>query len=390
MYEDMMRSGLNRNSPDLVRTLTEHAKEAFDWTVSSLGVEYLDRVDIFGGHSVPRCYTAKNITGATIIKKQIEKLRELCVPVRFKTKVENFILDSEGGVAGVCVHPLHGVSNELKLKATKGVIIASGGFAADVPFRLSYDSRLTADVSTTNKSVATSEVLCAAVEIGAATQDLDCIQSGPWASPDESGYGVGPQFSEYIVFQYGLIIDPTTGKRFVNELSDRKILSDALFEVGHPCIGLADSQAVEISGWNIDAAIKRGVVRKFDTLDEVATFYHINTEQLKNTITSFNANFKAGKDLEFAKPLLKDAEIIQKPPYFTIKLWPKVHFTMGGLIINSNAEVVDIQNAPIPRLYAAGEVTGGIHGASRLGSCSITDCIVFGRIAGQKAARNTP
>ncbi len=93
---------------------------------------------------------------------------------------------------------------------------------------------------------------------------------------------------------------------------------------------------------------------------------------------------------EFGKPFHQGAKPLVTPPFYAIRLWPKVHYTSGGLGINPNAEVIDIFNRPIPRLFAAGEICGGIHGASRLGSCALPECIVFGRIAGERAASLHP
>ena len=99
---------------------------------------------------------------------------------------------------------------------------------------------------------------------------LSWIQLGPWASPDEKGYGVGPGFADYIAFLYGIVIDPTTGKRFVNELADRRTVADAILNVGQPCIGIADTQGVEYSGWQIDRCLRKGVVKPFDRLEDLA------------------------------------------------------------------------------------------------------------------------
>lgn len=127
----------------------------------------------------------------------------------------------------------------------------------------------------------------------------------------------------------------------------------------------------------------------FNSIEEIAHYYQIHSSDLKSTIAFFNKNCSKGKDSEFEKPILKNAKPIEKAPYYTMRLWPKVHFCMGGLKINTKAEVLGTKKTPIRGLYAAGEVTGGVHGASRLGSCSITDCIVFGRIAGHNAAKHT-
>jgi flavocytochrome c len=214
---------------------------------------------------------------------------------------------------------------------------------------------------------------------------LSWIQLGPWASPDEKGYGIGPDFASYIAFPYGIMVNPETGKRFVNELADRKIRSDAILQVGQPCIGIADEEGIKASGYRIDHCLKKGVVKKFNRIHEIADDYCIPVDSLKNTIEQFSAYVEHRFDKDFDKPILSNAKPLKYPPYFCIRLWPKVHHTMGGVLINSKAQVLDLSLQPMKGFYAAGEVTGGIHGASRLGSCAIIDCLVFGRIAGRNA-----
>jgi flavocytochrome c len=391
MYEDMMRAGLGLNYPDLVREVAEKSNEIFQWSMDYLGVEYMDRVDHFGGHSVHRCYTAANRTGATIIDRQVAKATEVGVDIRMKTLLKAFILDPEDGVLGVSV--LNGYNHKdpetgtvENIKARKAVILATGGFGSDVAFRVSQDPRLTEEVDTTNKPFATAEALKEALRIGASPVHMSHIQLGPWTSPDEKGFGVGPVFSDYIVFLYGIVLDPETGKRFINELSDRKTLSDALLEIGHPCVGIADNKAVESQGWDLSRGLKKGVIRKFDRLEDLAADYEIAENELKTAVERYNSHVENGVDTEFGRVVLPDASPIAQPPFFGMRLWPKVHFTMGGVQINIKAQVMDLDQKPIKGLYAAGEVTGGIHGACRLGSCAITECLIFGRIAGRNAA----
>lgn len=391
MYRDMMKAGLGINHPQLVRMVAEKSNETFRWSVDHLGVEFMDRVDHFGGHSVHRCYTAAGRTGATIIKKQVEKLKELGVEIRLGVYLKTFVQDPDGRVCGVEVRegydyrdPEAGVDEVLR--ARKAVVLATGGFGSDLPFRSVQDPRLTAQVDTTNKPFATAQALKEALRLGAAPIHLSHIQLGPWTSPDEKGFGDGPVFADYIVFLYGIIVDPETGRRFVNELGDRKALSDAILTTGHPCIGMADEVPVIAQGWDLSRALDKGVIRKFDDLKELAAAYGVPVDELTAAVKRFNGYVVKGKDEEFGKPILPDAAPLGRPPYYTMRLWPKVHYTMGGVGIDINARVIDLDLKPIPGLYAAGEVTGGIHGACRLGSCAITECLVFGRIAGKKAA----
>ena len=391
MYRDMLTAGLGLNHPELVREVTEKSNEVFQWSIEYLGVEYLDRVDMFGGHSVPRCYTPIGVSGSTIIKQQILKLGELGTKVRTRNYFQSFIQSADRRVCGVLVrgdydHRDANSGNEKYIGARKVVVLASGGFGSDIPFRIIQDPRLTEQVDTTNKPFATAEALKEALKIGATPVHLSYIQLGPWASPDEKGYGVATGFADYIVFQYGIIVNPLTGRRIVNEMADRKTVADAILNVGQPCIGIADEKAVKQSGWNIDRCLKKGVVRKFNQLTELASYYGVSAEVIEATIASFN-NYVGNKhDAEFDKPILPGASSIAFEPYYGIRLWPKVHHTMGGVQINVRGQVIDLDQRPIKGLYAAGEVVGGIHGACRLGSCAITDCLVFGRIAGRNAA----
>lgn len=392
MLKDMMTSGLSKNNEDLVRVVVDQAKETFDWSREFLKVPYLNRVDQFGGHSVARCYTASDVTGATIIKKQVEKIVELGVPINKQMYFKTFIQDTTGKVSGAIFRQgyeynnLH-IGKDIYVKANKAVVLATGGFGSDVEFRMGYDSRLTELIETTNKPFTTAEGIVEAMRIGGETVDMNYIQLGPWASPDEKGYGVGPEFSEYIVFQYGMIINPDTGQRFVNELADRKVLSDALLSIDHPCIGIADADAVDYSGWDLTECLKKGIVMSFESVTELADHYNIAQKELNQTIVAFNEGVTRGKDTEFNKPIIEGARIFSKSPYYAMRLWPKVHHTMGGIKITTDCEVIDTEGKVIEGLFAAGEVTGGVHGASRLGSCALTECLVFGRIAGRNAAK---
>lgn len=391
MYSDMMKAGMGINHPALVRTLVDQSREVFEWSGNYLGVHYLDRIDIFGGHSVPRCFTAEKVSGLTIIKKLMSKISELSVPVRYQNNMKELLFDENHKIVGAAVQEKYEFKSRKAgpvryIKARKAIIMATGGFGSDIEFRRAQDPRLNETVQSTNQLFSTSEALKVGLSAGAAPVQLSHIQLGPWASPDETGYGDGPSFSEYIVFQYGLIIDPTSGKRFVNEMDDRKSLSDRILEIGYPCIGIADSQAVKESGWNIDKCLKKKVVRTFDSLAALASSYKIDGKQLEDTVKRFNKFVLRKRDPDYHKSILDAAKEITKPPFYAIRLWPKVHHTMGGLRINTKAQVLDLEGEIIKGFYAAGEITGGIHGASRLGSCAITECFVFGRIAGKKAS----
>lgn len=391
MFKDMIKAGEGLNYPELVKIVTEKAKEAFLWSKDYLGVKYLDRIDMFGGHSVARCHTSASVSGLDLVKKQLRRLSDLSVFVHTGIYVKEILTDNNGLVNGVKINEDYQYKKgtagpETELQANQAVIIASGGFGSDISFRQAQDPRLDRSILSTNKLFATAEVLKEGLAIGANPVQLSRIQLFPWASPKEKGYGAGPRFGNYVVLPHGLIVDPKTGSRFVNELCNRKEMGEALMNLGHPAVGIADENGVVTAGWDISRALKKGIVKTFTSLENLAKHYDIDTQNLKESIARFNNMIKNGRDDDFKKPLFKEASPVTNPQFYAMEMWPKVHYTMGGIQIDASARVIHRNQEPIPGLYAAGEVTGGIHGACRLGSCAITECLVMGRIAGKNTA----
>jgi flavocytochrome c len=392
MFADMLRAGLDLNHRDLARIVAENCKDAVQWTIDELGVEYTDRLVQFGGHSVPRSYSTVQGTGFGIVKQELSKLEELGIEVELNKKVTRLFLDENGRVAGVEYlddYDRDTDSGEPKtLKANRAIVVASGGFGQDVPFRQVQDPRLDDSLDCTNHSGATAEVLVAMLEADAMPVQLSWIQLGPWASPDEKGFGLVPWFSVPAGSPWGVIVDPETGQRFVNELTDRKRKADAIVATGHPAINVCDAEgfAKIPPSWDVSPAVERDVILKADTLEEIAEHYDMPVDAFLAEIERYNAFVEAGQDEAFEKPIPEGAQPIDTPPFYAARLWPKVHHCMGGVRINPEAQVLDLNGEPVSGLYAAGEVTGGIHGATRLGSVATADCIVFGRIAGRNAA----
>jgi flavocytochrome c len=248
---------------------------------------------------------------------------------------------------------------------------------------------LTEALDCTNQPGATSECLVEALRLGATPVHMSWIQLGPWACPDEKGMGIGYIFAISAAFPYGLMVDPSTGKRFVNELADRKVRADAILKTGHPAIGISDAEGIKRTA-KLEQMLDRGIVKKFSTLDDLAAAYRIDAFRLSDTVSRYNNDLKAGRDRAFGRPFQKDARPVGQAPFYGMRLWPKVHHTMGGVQIDKKAHVIDLTQKPIRGFFAAGEVTGGIHGAVRLGSNAIADCLVFGRIAGKNAVREDP
>lgn len=392
-YEDMIRAGLGLNHPHLVKILAEKATKAIDWTRDNLGVQYLDRLDRFGGHSVARCLTTRNHSGSDFIRMQCKKLKQKGITIRTRSLLTRLLRNSRGAVNGAQIRsdyrfPENDSGTPQNIYAERAVILATGGFGGDIQFRMIQNPCLDESVGSTNHRGATADGLIAALEIGAAPVHLSWIQLGPWGCADEKGYGRGASFASYSVYPYGILIDPATGQRIVNEWGDRRTRSDAILKAGHICVGIVDSKGAEKAAESLNRSLNRGYVKAFESLKGLASAFAMPEGQLERTVAHYNHEInEKGKD-PFGKPLAHGAQPLVRSPYYAIRLWPKVHYTPGGVGINSKAEVLDLNNRPIHRLFAAGEVCGGIHGGSRLGSCALTESIVFGRIAGKQAGLN--
>lgn len=398
LLKDMLAAGLNLNHVELAKMVADNSNATVQWTMTELGVQYKDKLSQEGGHSVPRMYSTYNQSGSAIVTQQLVKLKALGVEPKTQSFLTQIYRDADGRVKGVQIRDKYVFPNadsgKLKnIKARKAVVLATGGFGNDVAFRTIQDPRLTVDFPSTNQPGATAESLREALRIGCTPLQLSWIQLGPWGSPDEKGMGLSPFFAQLCAAMYGLWIDTKTGKRFVNELADRKIRADAIIRVGNKCIAFTDAYGYSLGekliAESLPKLMERGVVKKYETLEEMAAAHHCPVEPLKEEIEKFNKGVLAGKDAEWGRYLQKNQKPLGPGPWYALRLTPKIHHCMGGVNMNIKAQATDIMtDKPIPGLYAAGEVTGGVHGAVRLGSCATLDCLIFGRIAGQNAAKD--
>lgn len=407
---DLLKAGRGLNDTTLLEVIAKNGYEAYKFSVDK-GVIYRDALGQFGGHSVPRTIWPEINSGSKITIPLQNYARKNGVIIRTNTIFDDLILNEKGEVIGAKVRheyeydfddAMHDESQN-KTGTTRyyrvygGVVMASGGFSYDVKFRQEIDPKITADLDCTNHYGATAYALKALMKNDVATLHLDQIQLGPWGSPDERGFGIAPVFA-IPAFSYGIMVDVRTGKRFVNELADRKERSDAIIKIhknadgslSHPVVVCDSVGATGTTKANVYRGLEKGVIKRFDTIAELAKSYGIPVAGLEKSVADYNEFVKNGKDLEFNKPFFKlngSVVNISKPPFYAWRAIPKVHHCMGGVKIDINAQVAHKNGSVIAGLYAAGEAVGGPHGASRLGSAAIPDCLVFGRIAGANAAK---
>ena len=399
--DDILQAGLGLNHPGLVAVFARHATEAVDW-IWSLGVRYDRRLDQFGGHSVPRSVTIENNAGHEIIKALTTRCHQLGVSIHTRRSLDHLVTGDSGKVTGVCLScttparektpgpEIDAGSDRIQhIRADRAVILATGGFSSDIAFRTCQAPRLDDTIGTTNHKGATAEGMTAALKVHAMPLHLSWIQLGPWGCADETGYGKGSRFASYSVFPAGILVDPAMGSRIVNEWADRRQRSDAILKTGHACIGIVDDKGAKKELDSLASCLKTGKIRQFDTLADLGAAWNIPEGSLEQTVADYNQWTGQHRPDRFGKLPKEDTAPLDTPPFYAVRLWPKIHYTPGGLHIDTHARVMDLSHRPIPGLFAAGEVTGGIHGAGRLGGCALTECIVFGRIAGQNAAATT-
>ena len=277
MAKDMMTEGGGLNQPEKVRHLCEEALPTWEWTIQTLGVEWVEeRVAQEGGHSVPRCAIVKNGSGSGIVLKEAAKLEALGVKPRTRTYLERIIRDADGRVKGVQVREGYSFpkadSGKVKfIAARRAVVLCHGGFGADIKYRSIQDPKLTEKLGTTCQPGATSEAWREAARIGCQLIQTDWIQCAPWTSPVEKGMGIALFFAQGAAAMFGVWVQDKTGERFVDELANRKVRADAIMTLlneGIHCYAVADAKGVEPMGISrpglLQKMLERGCVKQYE------------------------------------------------------------------------------------------------------------------------------
>lgn len=382
-YEDTMKGGDNLGSPEMVRILADNALVSAEWLRDEIKVEFLpDHLFQFGGHSRKRALIPVGHTGAELITKLKAKTDADQITIKTNMKADTLLTNDQGKVTGVTA--TSGSGDKITFHANKGVVIASGGFGSNIEMRKKYNPEMDEKYMSTDTPGSTGDGIVMAESIGAKLTNMESIQTYPICNP-ETGVISLVADSRFD----GAILINQEGKRFVEELERRDVISKAILaQTGGYTYqlwnqGIADiGKTIEAHQDEYDQLVKQGLLYKADTLQEAAEFFKIDVNALKDTVKKVNEYAKTGKDLDFKhRAGLKSLE---QGPYYIQKAVPSVHHTMGGLVIDEKTHVLNEKGEIIPGLYAAGEVTGVIHGANRLGGNAIADIFTFGRIAGQQ------
>jgi len=400
--EDTMTGGDYQSRLDMVKNMVYGAPFFFDLLIDN-GLELRPSIIMAGGHYGFRTYATTNSQGDKIIEVQAKMIKNAGVEVQCNSKMVRIYREGNetGRVVGIAVYTPKGIKT---IKATKGVVLATGGFSANVAMRSAQLPTLTKDMPTTNHIGATGEGIVYAKEVGADTMQMSNIQLYPFANPNTGVLDLwavipfsGPSA--------GIVYVDYQGKRYVSEGERRDVNARAAQSSGgFPTFTILNQQIVDTGFTTMDdinSGIENERVIKGDTLEDLAKKLNamkfrspagqegnvnIAPGVLTETIEKHNKYVQDKNDPDFKKVITAKAVQMTTGPYYAVPQWPSVHHTMGGLITTSKLEVLDDFGNVIPGFYAAGEVTGGVHGTNRLGSNADADACANGYIAGYVAA----
>ena len=378
MELDTMVGGKGINDPELVETLCEGTADAIDW-LDENGIT-LHNVSSFGGASVKRIHRPVNEEGKVVSvgAYMIPLLQENCekrgIDIVLNTTVDTILTDANGAAVGVSGTDKDG--NTVVVNA-KSVILATGGFGANLDMVTQYKPEL-AGFMTTNAAGAQGQGIEMATAIGAGTVDMDQIQIHPTVEANTAALITEGLRGD------GAILVNANGERFVDEVGTRDVVSAA--EIAQPgsYSWLIVDQAMADASSVIQGYIKKGYTVTGATYEELGKAMGVDAAAFAETMEKWNGCVEAKNDPDFGRTSF--ANPLNTAPYYAVKVTAGVHHTMGGLKINANTEVLNEKGEVIPGLFAAGEVTGGVHGANRLGGNAVADFTVFGRIAGAAAS----
>ena len=378
MELDTMIGGKGINDPELVETLCANSADAIDW-LDEHGIT-LHNVSSFGGASVKRIHRPVNAEGKTVSvgSYMIPLLQENCkkagVQILLNTTANEILTDANGAAAGI---KATGSTGETVTVNAKAVVLTTGGFGANLDMVVKYKPELKGFM-TTNAPGIQGQGIEMAQAIGAATVDMDQIQIHPTVEANTAALITEGLRGD------GAILINEEGQRFIDEVGTRDVVSAAEIAQTGSYSWLVVDQAMVDASSVIQGYIKKGYTVTGATYEELGKAMGVDAAAFAETMEKWNGYVEAKNDPDFGRTSF--ANPLNTAPYYAVKVTAGVHHTMGGLKINANTEVLNEKGEVIPGLFAAGEVTGGVHGANRLGGNAVADFTVFGRIAGAAAS----
>jgi fumarate reductase flavoprotein subunit len=388
-YYNGMRKDLDGNTIygnyDLVSEMTKNAMDTVAWLAEE-GVQWQEAVTQPVGAMWRRGHNPSMLHGEEYVAVFEKNITSRGGEIMYETAAETLLTDADGRVNGVTATKADGT--KVTLHANKAVVLATGGYANNLKLvqeTNNYWPSIPDDTGTTNASGMTGDGIVMAQAVGADTTGMEFTQLMAVSDPDTGDLFTGllPRSTADYIFVN------SEGKRFINECAARDTLAIAAFDNGSTFYMIADIDIAEDARWLTDweVEVERGNAIQADTLEELADklgFDESTKATFLETIENYNSYVDQGSDPDFDKTAFNMK--VEKAPFFATPRKPALHHTMGGVVIDTGAHVLDTDGNAIAGLYAAGEVAGGIHAGNRLGGNAVADCFVFGRIAGQNAA----
>lgn len=372
--EDTMKGGYELNNRELVTKMAEESSDAIEW-LEEIGAP-LPELSFSGGATNKRIHRPEGgePVGSFIVDALIKNVEEQGIEIIYNTEAKE-ILTADNAVAGI---KAEGKDKNYTINA-QAVILATGGFGANEDMYTQYRPELKGFV-TTNTPGATGDGITMAEAVGANLVDIEQIQIHPTVEQTTS------LLITESVRGGGAILVNKDAKRFGNELLTRDVVSAAIIEQEDGYAYTIFDQQLRDSLSAIEKYVENNIVVQADTIEGLAKELGLDEATLVSTVNTWNEAVANQNDVEFGRNTGMEKNI-SVGPFYAIKIAPGVHHTMGGVEINTNAEVISKEDTVIPGLFAAGEVAGGVHGGNRIGGTAVTDFVVFGRIAGQSAGK---
>lgn len=365
----------------LIRLYSNNVLDTLHW-MQSKGSPVMDRVSQGAGALWQRTHQLDAPAGLGLIDPLYQAAVKQGVNFKLGMRVQDLILNDKGRVIGVTATDK--VGNKYEFTSKDGVILATGGYSQNKEMRQKSAPHLTSEMVSTNQPGATGDGIIIATRHGADTTGMNYVQVYPLATP---GTGALQGRARKMSGLDDVIDVNKNGERFVKEDARRDEFVAAIKkQPGGVVYDINDSSIVKpLNSFNedVETLVSIGRIYKADSLADLAKQLGMPADKLEATVAEFNKMVEAKKDPKFGRKLF-DRPIV-KPPFYATPRAPSIHHTMGGLQISTNAQVLDKNGKPIPGLYAAGEVTGGIHGSNRLGGNATADVLTFGRIAAKSA-----
>ena len=376
---DTLIGGKGLNDPDLVNTLVGNTADAIDW-LRTQGIDLTD-VASFGGASVKRIHRPLDENGKVVsvgaytvpLLEQACEARENLLLLT-DTTAKKILTDENGAAVGV---EAEGKTGNAVVVSAGAVILATGGFGANLEMVVQYKPELEGFM-TTNAAGIQGQGIAMAEELGAATVDMEQIQIHPTVQADTASL-----ITEGLRVD-GAILVNANGERFIDEVGTRDVVSAAEIEQPGSFSWLVVDQKMVDASTVIQGYIKKGFMLSGETYEELAGALEIPADAFAATMDTWNGYVAEKNDPDFGRTSF--AQPLDTAPFYAVKVTAGIHHTMGGLKIDPETHALSADGEIIPGLFAAGEVTGGVHGANRLGGNAVADFVVFGRIAGEQAA----